>query len=110
MATAYTAELTFVGKRVYNYHVTASDVNGEYYINTQDGSSDFVFAEACQFTDIIFSTTAGTTNRVSLQLNGVDSGIILAQNANQATTVNRPLTQRSLGIPGGSKLRFKMVT
>jgi len=110
MATAYTAALTFVGKRIYNFHCTASDVSGEYYINAQDGSSDFVFSEPVTFTDIVFSTTAGTTNRVSVQANGVDSGIILTQNANQATTVGRQLTRSPIPVNAGAKLRFKMVT
>jgi hypothetical protein len=107
MATAYVASLTISGM---SYYFTCSDVNGEYWINATDGSSDLVLAQGGVINDAFFSTTAGTTNRVAILAGGIDTGRILIQNQNQGTTVQNQVRTNPIRVNPGAKLRFKMLT
>jgi len=90
--------------------VTASDVNGEYWLFPSGGSEMQLSSLPCAITDCVYTAAGTDTSQVQVYINGIDSGIKLFNAANLYSGYNRQVQNCPIQIPAGALVKFKQVT
>jgi hypothetical protein len=108
-AAPYKVSVTFSanGKPNKNLYLTASDVNGAYWL-APDGSADiFPSTQSGGYISDVLYTAAGTdTSTVSIFKNGYDTGLKFVNAANTGSILNRQSQSMKVAFNAGDKLKF----
>lgn len=93
------------------FPLTASDVNGEFWI-FPSGSSEVTLngSEDVYVIDAIYSAAGTDTSQVEFYINGIVEGTKILNATSLATTIIRPLAQSPLRIPKGATFKAKQLT
>lgn len=93
------------------FPVTASDVNGEYWL-FPSGSSEIVLngSNDVYVVDTIYSASGTDTTQVEFFINGMSEGTRILNATSTGTIVQRPLQSAPLRIPKGSTVKIKQLT
>jgi len=90
--------------------LTASDVNGEFWLFPSGGSEIPISQNASVVYDIVYTAAGTDTSQVEIFLNGVSTGRKLFNSANLGTVYNRQSQSSPLQIPPGATVKFKQLT
>ena len=107
-AAAYkgTVIITYEDGTNAQYAFTASDVADESYIFADGSSKLNLDNKVAYITDIILSGTGTDTAKAEIWANSKNSGVVVLNSVNQATTVNRQFNSAPVGVKAGATLQF----
>jgi len=111
-AAAFTATLIMArggpGGNTRTWRATVSDVAGAYYVFA-DGNAFLTLPSDGPYylVDLLLTPAYGTdTTNATVFANGVNTGIVVANAANQSSTVNRQFMRFNPGFMPGATLKF----
>jgi len=92
------------------YSMTASDVNGEYWLFQSGGSELSLSSLPCVIDDCILTAAGTDCSQTELFVNGVSTGIRIYHAANLGTVYDRQLKSAKIVIPANAQVKFKQLT
>lgn len=98
--------------KVVQYPVSASDVNNESY-EWQDGSGSLQIPLRygdVELIDVLQSGSGNDTSQADVVINNKNTGVVVMNAGNQATTIGRQFEGAGITILQGSKLDFVQKT
>lgn len=107
-AAAYKTSLTVVNAQgqVKSIPLGASDVNAAALTFPSAGTEISLSSVPCVIRDWI-NTAAGTdTTNITVFINGVNTGIVVFNALNLATTIQRQVASAPISIPGGALVKL----
>jgi hypothetical protein len=110
-AAAYKVAMSVaVDGKIKNIPLTASDVNGEFWL-FPDGSSSLPLGQgSAVIREIIYSSAGTDTSSVDVFVNGINTGYRIFNALNLGTTINRQVSNSPIGISPGASVKFKQNT
>jgi hypothetical protein len=90
--------------------MAGSDVNAAFWTYPSGATSNALSAEPCFITDLVYTAAGTDTSQVYLFINGINTGIIIYNATNLASTYNRTIQQSPISIPAGALVSFQQIT